>query len=100
VVKDGNKIGVSDGYFLVRTNPDAGINDPIESLDDLQLVPQNAANPGLVDTLWLGSDALVFYQVLSDDSRVVAAINEAQQTYFSCKTATKINQRLSRIHFR
>ena len=78
VVKDGNQIGVNDGYFLVRTNPDAGINDPIESLDDLQLVPQNAANPGLVDTLWLGSDALVFYQVLSDDSRVVAAIDEAR----------------------
>ena len=78
IVKDGNQIGVNDGYFLVRTNPDAGINDPIESLDDLQLVPQNAANPGLVDTLWLGTDALVFYQVLSDDSRVVAAIDEAR----------------------
>ena len=78
VVKDGNQIGVNDGYFLVRTNPDAGINDPIESLDDLQLVPQNAANPGLVDTLWLGTDVLVFYQVLSDDSRVVAAIDEAR----------------------
>ena len=78
VVKDGNQIGVDNGYFLVRTNPEAGINDPIESLDDLQLVPQNAANPSLVDTLWLGSDALVFYQVLSNDSRVVAAIDEAR----------------------
>jgi len=78
LVQDGNRVGIQDGYYLVRTNPETGPNDPIESLDDLQLVMQRSTTSGLLNTLWIGSDALVMYQALSDDSRIVIAIQEAQ----------------------
>jgi len=78
LVQDGDRIGVRDGYYLVRTNLEAGVNDPIESLDDLQLVTQRGMTSGLLNTLWIGSEALVMYQALSDDSRIVTAIQESQ----------------------
>jgi len=78
LVKDGTRVGVQDGYYLVRTNPGADVNDPIETLDDLQLVTQRGTTSGLLSTLWIGSDMLVMYQALGDDSRIVTAIQEAR----------------------
>ncbi|MCL2746689.1 MAG: hypothetical protein FWE48_06370 [Coriobacteriia bacterium] len=78
LVHDGDRIGVQDGYYLVRTDIEAAATDPIESLDDLQLVTQRSATSGLLNTLWVGSDMLVMYQALGDDSRIIRAIQEAR----------------------
>jgi len=74
IVHRGAQVGVKDAYIMTRKNSSAKADQPIKSLNDLQLVPQKNITPGSSDTLWVNPDALVMYETLSKQSPVVQAI--------------------------
>jgi len=74
IVHKGTQIGVKDAYVMTRKDLTGNNVQPVKSLDDLQLVPQKNITPGSGDTLWVNPGALVMYEMLSDQSPVVQAI--------------------------
>ena len=74
IVRDGTQTGVKNAFVMMRKNASANSNQPITSLDDLQLVPEKDITRGVGDTLWLNPSVLVNYVTLSDQSPVVRAI--------------------------
>ncbi|MCL2882447.1 MAG: hypothetical protein FWF45_06135 [Coriobacteriia bacterium] len=74
IVHNGTQIGVKNSYLMTRKDLSGKSNQPIKSLDDLQLVPQKNITPGSGDTLWVNPGALLMYETLSSQSPVSQAI--------------------------
>ena|GEM_PF-2369324 len=76
IVRNGTQVGIKNAFVMMRKDASAKADQPITSLNDLQLIPQKDIARGVGDTLWINSSVLVNYVTLSDQSPVVQAIQQ------------------------
>lgn len=77
VLRSDGWVSIEGAHYLTR-DPSADVNQPIESLDDLVLIPQNDKAVGRSGALFIAADDILLIERMSPDSPVVKALVSAK----------------------